>query len=438
MEQLSGFPYFPVQFTKDAAVHDQADITALKEFLQQSGTTDLVVISHGWNNNMEEAKTLYARFFANMRSLLDGGSLAGLSNRKWAILGVLWPSKKFEEEELIPSGAAGAGSVAGMAAMKAKLANLKNVFDSPQANHTLDELQRLLPKVEDSPSAQKEFVEQVRSLLRKKAVDEEDGSELFFKVPPGDMLEKLRKPVSFTSARPPASSGGAAAIGGGGAAGLGEFFSGIWSGVRNLLNYATYYQMKERAGLVGANGLNPILRAVKAEHAGLKIHLIGHSFGGRLVAATVAGSSDATLLQVTSLSLLQAAFSHYGFAEKWDNTHNGFFHRVVSAQAVAGPTIITCTDNDRAVGLAYPIASLLAGQVAAGIGDKNDKYGGIGRNGAQKTPRTTDMHLLDVTASYQLTKGRLHNLSTDRLIKNHGDVDNKEVVYAVASAIATT
>ncbi len=436
MGQLSGFSFFPVQFTKDAAVHDQAEVAALKEFLRQDGTTDLIVISHGWNNNMEEAKGLYDRFFANLRSLLDSGRLASLSNRKWAILGVLWPSKKFEEKELIPSGAAGAGSVAGMTAMKDKLAGLKGVFDSPQAEQIIEDLQRLLPKLEDSTSAQKEFVEKVRSLPRRRVVDQEDGSELFFKVLPGDLLEKLRKPVSFTVVRPPTSVGGAAGIGTGGAAGLGEFFSGIWSGVRNLLNYTTYYQMKERAGLVGANGLNPILRALKAEHAGLKLHLIGHSFGGRLVTATIAGPNEAALLPVSTLSLLQAAFSHYGFAKEWDGTNNGFFHRVVSAQAVSGPTMITCTANDRAVGLAYPIASLLAGQVAAGIGDKNDKYGGIGRNGAQKTPKTTDMHLLDGTTFYQLTKGGVHNLSTDRFIKDHGDVDNKEVVYAVASAIA--
>jgi pimeloyl-ACP methyl ester carboxylesterase len=251
------------------------------------------------------------------------------------------------------------------------------------------------------------------------------------------MLEKLRKPVSFTAARPP-SAGGAAGIGTGGAAGIGEFFSGIWSGVRNLLNYTTYYQMKERAGLVGANGVNPILRTIRADNAGLKVHLIGHSFGGRLVTATVAGSKDAALLPVATLSLLQAAFSHYGFAEKWDSSHDGFFRRVVTRKAVAGPAIITCTANDKAVGLAYPIASLLAGQVAAGIGDKDDKYGGIGRNGAQKTPESTDMSLLDVGGAYQLTKGRLHNLSADRFIKDHSDVDNKQVVYAVASAIATT
>src|SRR5574338_1189208 len=140
MERLSDFPYFPLEFTKEASVHDPAQITALKEFLRQGGTTDLVVISHGWNNNMEEAKELYARFFANLRVLIDSGRLAGLSNRKWAILGVLWPSKKFEEKELIPSGAAGVDSIAGMAAMKAKLAGLKGTFDPPHADGTLDEL----------------------------------------------------------------------------------------------------------------------------------------------------------------------------------------------------------------------------------------------------------------------------------------------------------
>ena len=438
MEQLSGFAYFPVEFTKDAAVHDQADVTALQEYVQREGTTDLIVISHGWNNNMEEAKALYAEFLRNFRSLLDAGSLPTLANRKWAVLGVLWPSKKLEEKELIPSGAAGAGSAVGMAAMKAKLDSLKGVFDSPQADRTLDELQRLLPKLEDSTSAQKEFVDKVRSLVHKRAPDQEDGSEAFFTVPSGELLGKLRKPVSFTVARPPANAGGAAGIGSGGAAGLGEFFSGIWSGVRNALNYTTYYQMKERAGLVGTNGVNPILRALQVDRPNMKLHLIGHSFGGRLVTAAVAGSSEATLLRVRTLSLLQAAFSHYGFAEKWDGVNNGFFHRVVSARAVAGPTIITCTANDKAVGLAYPIASLLAGQVAAGIGDKNDKYGGIGRNGAQKTPRTVDLTLLEATGSYQLTNGMLHNLATDRLITSHGDVANKSVAYAVASAIAVT
>ena len=41
-------------------------------------------------------------------------------------------------------------------------------------------------------------------------------------------------------------------------------------------------------------------------------------------------------------------------------------------------------------GLAYAIASRLARQVAIDIGGARDRYGGIGRNGALKTPGALD------------------------------------------------
>ena len=44
-----------------------------------------------------------------MRQVLDGGK-APTVRRKFAVLAVLWPSKKFADEELIPSGAASGGS----------------------------------------------------------------------------------------------------------------------------------------------------------------------------------------------------------------------------------------------------------------------------------------------------------------------------------------
>lgn len=39
---------------------------------------------------------------------------------------------------------------------------------------------------------------------------------------------------------------------------------------------------------MGSIGLNPLLRALAKEHSALRIHLVGHSFGGRLVTATAA------------------------------------------------------------------------------------------------------------------------------------------------------
>lgn len=47
--------------------------------------------------------------------------------------------------------------------------------------------------------------------------------------------------------------------------------------------------MKERAGLVGQVGLNPLLRSLQAALPAVRLHLAGHSFGGRLVTAAVAG-----------------------------------------------------------------------------------------------------------------------------------------------------
>ncbi|HEX2222848.1 MAG TPA: hypothetical protein VHN15_01435, partial [Thermoanaerobaculia bacterium] len=104
-ETKSGFPYFEVQFDKDGNVHDAAEVQAVLDFVA-GDTTDLFVFSHGWNNDMDEARNLYQRLLAHFRAELDAGRVAGVAGRKLAVLGVLWPSKKFAEKDLIASGAA--------------------------------------------------------------------------------------------------------------------------------------------------------------------------------------------------------------------------------------------------------------------------------------------------------------------------------------------
>src|SRR5204863_8443612 len=107
------------------------------------------------------------------------------------------------------------------------------------------------------------------------------------------------------------------------------------------------------------------------------IHLVGHIFGYSVVTAAAATS---TTDKLQSMSLLQAAFSHNGFSKSM----NRFFRSVVDNQRIKGPIIVTYTPNDRAVGIAYPVASRLSGTVASAFGDASDKFGGLGRNGAQK------------------------------------------------------
>lgn len=445
MQDLKGFPYFEVEFNKRGEVHDQNQVKELIDFLAQSGISDLFVISHGWNNDMCDARNLYTRFFGCMRHVINSGIMAGIDARKFAIMAVLWPSKKFAEKDLIPSGAAGAESPITNDLLRQELEEMKGVFDDPQADAVLDKAKLLVPKLEDSPKARKEFTDLLRSILPKETSVDIDASSDFFTLPGDEVINRLSKPVPIVESKP-ISSGGAAAVGGGpsasmgGAAGLIQFFSGIKSGVLNLLNYLTYYEMKERSGIVGSTGVNQVLRKILAQNPDIKTHLIGHSFGGRLVTAAAAGSEGQLPVKVSTMTLLQAAFSHYGFSEHYDGVNDGFFRRVIINKTVTGPIMISCTRNDKAVGKMYPLASLIAGQIAAALGDKNDKYGGIGRNGAQKTPEASEGILLNLNSqdSYQFQPGKLYNLNSDAVIKDHSDICHNEIAYAILNAVAKT
>jgi hypothetical protein len=428
------FPYFEVQFNKQGDAADESEVNQVLSSISQGKFTDLFVVAHGWNNDMADARNLFKNLFDRVSEMLNKANVANLAQRKFAVLGILWPSKKFAEEDLIPSGAAGISSAVTVDSIQKQLDNLKGVFDRPDADANIEKARKLVPQLENSPNAQRQFADLIRSLPQKGTGNPEDASDRFFTLDGAEVMKRLAKPAFA----PPSQAKPAAGGSGGGAAGLGNFFSGIKSAARNLLNFTTYYQMKERAGLVGRGGVNTLLRKIQSQTSGIKLHLIGHSFGGRLVTAAALGPDDQPALKVSSITLLQAAFSHNGFAQHFDGSHDGFFRKIVSGQSVSGPIVVTCTKNDRAVGLAYPLASLIAGQNASAIGDKNDVFGGIGRNGAQKTPEASDGTLLNVGGSYQFAAGKIHNLNSDAIITGHSDICHNEVAYAILVAVGST
>ncbi len=442
MADLSGFPNFEIQFDKHGNRFNPAEEEQLFDFLSHNSMTDLLVISHGWNNDLADARALYARFFERFSEIFRNGSVPGASARRFAVASILWPSKKFTDQELIPSGAASAGSPVSEVFLNKRIVELKAFFDDPAQQQMLAQASQMIPQLDHSPQAQRDFMDLIRQLPNQSAASPDDASDRFFNLPGDEVLKRLSKPALLKPGAP-GHAGGAAGIGhaatpAGGAAGFGEFFSGLKAGALKSLNLITYYEMKSRAGTVGTNGVNSIVRKVRSQFPALKIHLIGHSFGGRLVAATTLGPDNQPPIDVSTLTLLQAAFSHNGFASKFDDNHHGFFRNVVTHHQVKGPTVITCTKNDKAVGIAYPLASLLALQNASALGDANDPFGGLGRNGAQRTPEAVNSTLLPVGSTYQFEAGKLYNLNADGVITDHSDICKNEVAYALLTAIATT
>jgi len=444
MATKNGFPYAELEFDAKGKF-GAAQLKAALDTLRAPGLTDVLVLSHGWNNDIADARKWYGAYLDFLRKEVDARNVPGIDRRKVGVIAVFWPSKKFADSELVAGNASFVGAPVTKASVKKQLTLLASAFPDKASKAKFAAAEKLLDKIETDVAAQRKFVDLLRTFWTTGKSGADALPATGAKKPGDQVLKLLAAPVlDLPKGKIGGGSGGATSIGGaGGGAGTNagqaaNIFGSIMGGVRNALNMTTYYSMKERAGVVGADGLAPVVQRIQREFPGLKVHLAGHSFGGRVVTACANALPKGAANRVQSLFLMQAAFSHYGMAQKYDGTSNGLFRSVISDKKVTGPIYITYTAKDKAVGLAYPLASRLGGQVASAMGDENDKYGGIGRNGAQKTPEVTPHELLPTSQQYAFNAGGVYNLDANAIITGHSDICRPEVAHALASAIAAS
>ena len=458
MEQLQQFDFFPLQFDDNGKLTSADTWKAFKERVgAANGPTDAIFIAHGFRNDEGEARNLYGEFLKNFRGNMTQGPVASaLAGRRFIVGGVFWPSKAFKEEfgEAESKEAGGVQSfgdgedVEGdLDPVRAQLDELRELAPDAAARKRIDEAKAMLPSLANNPDAQDKFTELVLSLVDDSNADPSEGLDRVLAQPGHTLLNKLRIPITVPTVRRDAEGGGTQSVetGAGGASGEGStqgvrgFFGSVAGRVGQFLNLTSWYVMKDRSGKVGENGVAPCVRELRKEHPKLRIHLVGHSLGGRLMAACAKALAQPPEVKVDSLTLLQAAFSHYGLSA--DNLHGspGFFRDVIAKKVVTGPMIATFSFQDTVVGKAYAISSRLAGDNTKAVGDENDQFGGIGRNGAQELKEKASDKLHNVGAAYTLKPDVVLCLDgSGGLITSHGDVRNERVTWAFASAVAAT
>lgn len=438
---LAHYSYQPLEFSKSGALVDERQLDAVGALA--GNVSDLIVVSHGWNNTMDQAQELYGELAVRFDELRDAGREPGLAGRTLGVVGVLWPSKRFAEADLIPGGAAGLANEDPV--LTAELLAMRGAFSAPGADAALAEAAGLVGELNTSPTARRRYADLLRSLVTHAGDEASDPDTEFFSMDGADLMDQLDQLNAEDLLEPPGPSGqqGGAMmvpVGAGlpgdpqGEAARIDLIGGLLGTGRSLLNYTTFYEMKTRAGSIGATGLAPVLQDRVIGRT--RLHLVGHSFGARLV--TAAATSLPTSAAVRSISLLQGAFSHYAFAHDWAPGQDGMFRRLVTSNRLTGPMLVTHTRNDTAVGVAYALASRIAGQVATAIGDASSRYGGLGSNGAQLTPEAVPGQLLDVTDNYSLAAGKVYNLRADDFIADHGAVKGPQVAHAILTAVTAT
>jgi hypothetical protein len=432
--EISGQPHWEISFDEHGKPN-QGEADAVARELPGEDLTDLFVFSHGWNNDRGQARRLYQHWFGQLPGLLAQG---GAQDVRAGSLGVVWPSKRWADEPE-PTGDGGGGGAAGLgdAAAPAPAAaagdgalveDLKDVFGGADRRAALDELARLLEERPEDPAALARFQALMAELATEpdaEAAGEDQGEQALVTDDPEEVFGRFADAVPET--------------GEGGAAGLGDTFGRLWKGAKEALRQLTYFEMKKRAGVVGKQGLGPLLGRIAEADPEVRIHLIGHSFGARLVSFALAGLPPGDS-PVKSLYLLQGAFSHFAFADAlpMDRSRGGALKGM--AARVDGPLAASFSVHDMAVGKLYPLASLSSRDDAAGLEDQLFRWGGIGHDGAQAVEATVAT-LGPVGTAYPFQRGRFVNLDGNGVITQgpppsgaHSDIFHPELVWAGLAA----
>src|SRR3954471_1998955 len=253
-DSIAGLPFWTVTLDADGDP-DAGEQDALFAEVAQQGITDLMMFSHGWNNDPGTARKLFNAFFGVLAGQL--GSVPADRPVTVGLAGVIWPSKRWSDEPIPdfsapsgggPTGAASIEPVADAAPEASSptldpqtLADLRELF--PSATEALDRMAALL---EGSPTdeAQAEFHECLRRFAEVAGTPDDDGE--------GDTAQPAGVPrmladdprTLFLRYRDTLTASGVQ-VGGdlSGEAGIGDWARGIWNGAKEALRQATYWEM---------------------------------------------------------------------------------------------------------------------------------------------------------------------------------------------------
>jgi hypothetical protein len=454
--EIAGLPFWELTFDADGDP-DGGQRDAFLAEVGARGLTDVIMFSHGWNNDRDTANRLYQAFFG-----LLGPQLPAAARGTVGLAGVVWPSQQWSDEPIpdfaAATRAAGAGGVADVGRQEAAPAPSSPTLDDdtlaglcalfPAATAPLMEMAQLLagPPTDAALAAFHRCLGEFSRLATESHTaagldpDDGEGDDAGAALTAGVPRMLLDDPaVLFERYRAALVASGAVLDGGddtGGVAGFGDVFNQLLHGAKEALRQATYWQMKNRAGTVGRAGLGPLLGALPA---GVRVHLVGHSFGARLMSFALAGL-PAGPSPVRAVTLLEGAFSHFAFASPlpFDATRSGALAGMVSR--VNGPLVACFSEHDGALGRFYPLASFAAQEDAADAVNPSSRWGAIGANGAQGVGAAVE-GIRPVGGRYGFAPGAVLNIDASEVViagrppsGAHSDIVHEQLTWVVLTA----
>jgi hypothetical protein len=449
MDKIADRPYWELTFDKGGHLTSPDADQVLIEIVD-SDVTELFIFSHGWATPQQSAQALYQAMFPMMANAVSQANVLG----PIGFVGILWPSLWFPDPPAAaaPDVAEAVANEDRPGAADAALSG-KEIADVLQASYepgqqaTIHQMGKLIDEGiagtgTDQATTQRARLEEFHGLLQA------------LRTPDAQPVEDSGESALIDSDNPQRDYQKVADILGsapeiGAPQGIGDIFGKAWNGAKDALRIASYYEMKARAGVIGKKGLGPLLERLHERVKGIRdvrVHLIGHSFGARLVSFALAGISSDTASPVASLLLIQGAFSHFSFSHVQDMPFGKAGALNEYTDRVHGPLVATFSEFDWAVCRWYPKASFLAQEDDQGEDDPAWRWAGMGSDGFQSVLPADDLDMLPIGQAYTLAPKVFYRVDGATVINDtsqspfsgaHSDIRHPEIAWLAASAAAS-
>ncbi len=312
-------PYYVIPFDKEGVCTAPATRRHLVD-AAGAGVTDIYLFSHGWNNDWSvvEPGGMYDRFIDGFLDLTRRHGRPRPGARP-LLVGVFWPSIVLSSDTGPRMAAGGtvdrAAELAHLDAVSEVAAEAVTAADRPRfyeliALDRLDdaELRELadlmLPLYQDgddeeatgapTPDGVVRDADELVGLWREvgSAAARDAGPTVVTGLPP----EPNDAPVGDAADRPEAA--------------------GLFSALdpRQVVRLATVLIMKDRAGRVGANGVQAMLHELLDGSGDARVHMVGHSYGCKVMLSALAAAAPPR--NVRSVLLMQPAMSYLALADR--------------------------------------------------------------------------------------------------------------------------
>lgn len=417
---------FLLRFGKDGKL--ESPETAKLAVEAARAATDVFVFSHGWNNVYGDALRNYTRFAEGFIAQRAKFKLKVPADYRPVLIGIVWPSTWFvldSEKGPVIAGSddGGAGEIETM------IAEVTDGWDA----ETRAQLFELVDGVESLTEAQ---AREVAALIQEKWPADEDGQS---KQPDiANIIDAWKElDVGVEAAEGDDDDDEIGVVGGGDDRDDDVDAAGGFSfNPRVILRMASVWKMKGRAGDVGKLGVGPLLTRIAKP--GLRVHLIGHSFGARVMLSAVAHSPVFDDNPVQSLLLLQPAVNRWCFAKEVVKDGKAAGYATVPDRVVR-PIMTTWSTFDKPLHDVFHHAlrgDNFAEINAAALGN-TDRYGALGGY----PPHGIDFEKEDAKApgtKYKLdTPKRVISVDGSKIvdgkpaIDDHGDVNSPVTWWAL-------